>query len=364
MDRLSLVLAVSTLADAAGVVVFAVLSGTRRWLWAAFAAVAWLVKLVALGIAGLEPLFGAAHLVWLDVIIVIPLAGALLAVRGRPTALRILGGLAVLLAPAGAYASLIEPSRLEVTRVTVPIAPQRDAGSTLRVGVIADLQFERVTEHERNAVDRLMRLEPDLILVPGDVHQGADAVLREELPEIRKLLGRLRAPGGVFLVQGDQEKGDEAELVARGTGVRVLDDEVIRTEVVGRRVTIAGVSIRYRDPPALRALRELEQRPEEGDLRLVLAHRPDTVVDLPLRTRADLVVAGHTHGGQLQLPLIGPLFTASELPRDVGAGGLHEVGEGRRVFVTRGVGVERGQAPKLRFLAPPEVVLLTFAPAP
>ena len=99
MDRLSLVLAASTLADAAGVVVFAVLSGRRRWAWAAFAAVAWLVKLVALGVAGLEPLFGTAHLVWLDVIVVVPLAGALLAVRGRHTVLRILGGLAVLLAP-------------------------------------------------------------------------------------------------------------------------------------------------------------------------------------------------------------------------------------------------------------------------
>jgi histidine ammonia-lyase len=61
----------------------------------------------------------------------------------------------------------------------------------------------------------------------------------------------------------------------------------------------------------------------------------------------------------MSLPLIGPLITLSSLPRQVGAGGLHEL-DGRRVYVSRGVGVMRGQAPRIRFNAPPEVSLLTL----
>jgi uncharacterized protein len=362
VDRLSIALALSTLADAAGIVVFAWLRGPARWIWAAVASGLWLLKLVTLGVLGLEPLFGTVHLLWLDVILVVPLAGLLLVVRARWAPLRAAGALAVLLAPAGAYASFVEPSRLVVTRVDVPLAPERGGGGPLRVAVLSDLQFERVTGHEREAVDRALALKPDLVLLPGDVHQGSDDVLREELPEIRTLLRRLRAPGGVFFVGGDQERGGEAELVTRGTGVRLLEDEIVRTRVAGRAVTIGGIGVRYDEPRPVGLIRTLERAPGDRDVRLLLAHRPDAATNLATRSRIDLVVAGHTHGGQLQLPLVGPLFTASRLPREVGGGGLHDLGGGRRVFVSRGVGVERGQAPRMRFLAPPEVALLTLAP--
>ena len=96
-------------------------------------------------------------------------------------------------------------------------------------------------------------------------------------------------------------------------------------------------------------------------MRLLLAHRPDVGLTLPGRPRTDLVVAGHTHGGQVRLPLIGPPMILSDVPREVAAGGLHNLGEGRRVYVSRGVGVEHGgHAPRLRFLSPPEISLLTL----
>lgn len=66
-----------------------------------------------------------------------------------------------------------------------------------------------------------------------------------------------------------------------------------------------------------------------------------------------------THGGQVQIPLFGAPLTLSSVARDVGSGGLHEL-EGRRIYVSRGVGCERGAAPRIRFLCPPEVSLLTL----
>jgi predicted MPP superfamily phosphohydrolase len=69
------------------------------------------------------------------------------------------------------------------------------------------------------------------------------------------------------------------------------------------------------------------------------------------------MLSGHTHGGQVALPWIGPIFTNSPLPNRIGAGGLHERA-GTRLYVSRGVGMEAGFAPPIRFLCRPEISLL------
>jgi hypothetical protein len=77
------------------------------------------------------------------------------------------------------------------------------------------------------------------------------------------------------------------------------------------------------------------------------------------RPAVDAIVAGHTHGGQVQIPGFGPLITLTEVPRSWAAG-LTELPWGGWLFVSRGVGMERAAAPRLRFWCPPEVALLTF----
>ncbi|HEX2086466.1 MAG TPA: metallophosphoesterase [Solirubrobacteraceae bacterium] len=328
-------------------------------------AAALLAALAAKGIAmvglGLDT-FGVAHVLWLDLVVVAPVAGVLVVVLLRGP-VRALGVLALLLAPLGAYASLVEPERLAIERATVDLPPERAGRAPVRIGVLADLQFERVGDHERAAVAALMRERPDVIVLPGDVHQGSAGSFARELPAIRALLRRLRAPGGVFAVQGDSESVAKLRRAAAGTGVRVLVNETADVRVGDRRVAVAGLELEHWSPFARDLLRRFAAQPGRGDVRVVVAHRPEPVLALPPRTRVDLVVAGHTHGGQVQLPLLGPPFTASNLPRAVAAGGLHEL-DGRRIYVSRGVGVERSQAPKLRLGAVPEVSVLTLRTAP
>jgi predicted MPP superfamily phosphohydrolase len=306
--------------------------------------------------AGVEIPFGFLHVLWLDLVVVAPLA--LMATRRLP-----LAAAGVALAGVGLYASFVEPGRLVVERARLPLAAERAGGKPLRLGVISDLQFSRLGDHEREAVDRLAAERPDVIVIAGDFHQGSTASFERELPRLRALLRRLRAPGGVYAVQGDAESPAQLRRVVAGTGIRLLDAELARSRVRGRRLTIGGVALDYDSPDARSLARRLEEAPGRGDIRLLLAHRPDVVYQLRPRTRVDLVVAGHTHGGQLQLPLVGPPMIASRVPREVGAGGLHEL-NGRSLYVSRGVGVERGQAPKLRLGAPPEVALITLTSPP
>jgi uncharacterized protein len=317
------------------------------------------ILLVELGVS--VP-FGVLHVLWLDLVVAIPLAALLLLVLTRRRTGRLVRAgavAAVLLAPVGAYASFVEPERLALERAELELDPRREGDRPLRIGVIADIQCEEVGDHEREAVDRLMAERPDLILLAGDYHQGAGPKLGEELPALRSLMGRLDAPGGVFAVQGDVESVAEARQVMAGTGVRLLVNEVERVRIGDRRVSVAGIALAYWSRDAGRTLARLEQRAGHGDVRIALAHRPDAVRRLSPDTRVDLTVAGHTHGGQVQLPLVGPLTISSKLPREVGAGGLHEL-DGRRIYVSRGVGAERAQAPRLRLGAVPEVSLITL----
>ena len=91
---------------------------------------------------------------------------------------------------------------------------------------------------------------------------------------------------------------------------------------------------------------------------LVLGHATQFALG---RIGADLLVTGHTHGGQVCLPLVGPLVTSSKLPKRHSAG-LLDLADGTQVYVSRGIGMERGHAPRLRFLCRPELTVLELVP--
>ncbi len=260
----------------------------------------------------------------------------------------------------GIDATFIEPFRLRVETARVAVSPQRAGAEPIRIGVLTDLQTNGVTAYERSAVALLMAQHPDIVLLPGDVFQGSAAQFDATRDALRDLFARLaEAPGGVFLVLGDTD-GDGQHLweMLRSTPVRFLVNETTRINVRGRRITIGGTELRYNTSAARGIVEGLEHAAEDDDIRILLAHRPDVVLGLQPQSRIDLVVAGHTHGGQIVVPGFGPLMTLSSVPRAVAAGGFHQL-EGNRIYVSRGVGCERNQAPRIRLFCPPEVSLLT-----
>jgi predicted MPP superfamily phosphohydrolase len=89
-----------------------------------------------------------------------------------------------------------------------------------------------------------------------------------------------------------------------------------------------------------------------------MGHRPDFALG---EVDSDLLVAGHTHGGQVRLPFFGPVMTLSNVPRSWAAG-VTKLPGNRTLVVSRGIGMERGGAPELRFLCRPELVVLTIVP--
>ncbi len=257
-------------------------------------------------------------------------------------------------APLSVWASFIEPYRLRLERVDVPLSTNPAPRERLKVVVIADLQTDRITDYEHDAVTRALAEQPDLILLPGDFFQGTDAQFATELPAYRALLNRLAAPAGVYACQGNLDHDQRLRTLFAGTSVRVLRNETIVTRLRGCRIALTGVDW----PRRSRAdtARRLPSGRPAADVHIVLSHSPAAVHYFP--GPFDLLVSGHTHGGQVVIPGFGPLAVAA-VNRTVAAGGLHEV-DGRLVYVSRGVGMERSTAPPLRLFCPPELSVLTL----
>ena len=256
----------------------------------------------------------------------------------------------LVLAALAAYACLIEPDRLEVTHHELPSAK---VSRPLTIVVVADFQANRIGKYERRVLRTVAKQNADVILFAGDQIQEYDAARRKRLHEEFRAAYReagIAARHGVYAVKGNVDSPDWEDLFA-GLDVRTFS----RTETLD----VAGVRLTGLVRNSSRDV-DFRLRDDGERFHIVFGHHPDYALG---DVQADVLLAGHTHGGQVQLPFIGPLLTLTRVPRKWAAGGRTDLGEGRTLIISRGTGVERGSAPRIRFLCRPELVVLHLLPA-
>jgi hypothetical protein len=257
-------------------------------------------------------------------------------------------GLIVLILGIAADAFLIEPQWLEVSDITL-VSPKLD--QPLKVVVVADMQTDRPGLYESHVLELTAAEDPDLVLMAGDYLQINDPEMYQiAVEELRKiLLGTQIDPHlGIFAVRGNVDHPDWVEIF-QDTEVKTFEST---TSLDLGPLILTGMSWRDSENPGLTV-----QRSEK--FHLVLGHSPNFSLG---NIQADLLIAGHTHGGQFQLPGIGPILTLSLVPREW-ASGLTEIAPGQFLLVSRGIGLERGAAPRMRFLCRPELIILHLEPA-
>jgi predicted MPP superfamily phosphohydrolase len=249
-------------------------------------------------------------------------------------------------------AFFIEPYWLEVSRVQLSY-PKLE--KPLKIAVIADLQTDVWGEYEREALRKTVAEKADMIMLAGDyLHIGKSErreVLRKQLNTFLKEIN-FSAPLGVYAVGGDIDNYSDFQNWPQnfaGLPVTVFTENKT-VKLPGMCVT--GITV------GDSMNREL-QVPECVGFHIALGHRPDFALG---DIRADLLVADHTHGGQVRLPFIGPIITFSQVPRQWAAG-VTKLPGNRTLVVSRGVGMERAYAPRLRFLCRPELVVIEVLPA-
>jgi uncharacterized protein len=253
-----------------------------------------------------------------------------------------------------------EPTDLRVRNHTIEMGRARGE-HTLRILHLSDIQVDHVGEYEERAIALAGAQGADLIVWTGDYVQPRLGSSRERATaDVNSLLRRrpLRAPLGVFAVRGDVDRDWPAVL--EGTGIKALGAETARLRLPGgRSLSLIGLTPGMSHGADREGLLALVRGAPAGDVRIVLGHGPDFVVHLAGAEAVDLALAGHTHGGQVVLPFFGPPYTKSSLPRRH-ASGL-SLFEGVPLHVSAGIGMERGSAPQIRFLCPPEICVIEVA---
>lgn len=249
------------------------------------------------------------------------------------------------------------PYDLQVRRHHVRLGAE-DHGS-LRLLHLTDLQTHAIRSYERGVFAQAAALKPDLIVFTGDYVQSRyRPTRRQATADLRRLLRetRLAPKYGFFAVQGDCED-DDWKSIFEGLDVTCLSNESRVIRLPGRRtLVLTGLDLRTSRFAEASVVRKALAAAPKGDRRIVIGHAPDFVAKLPQPSRIDLALAGHTHGGQIVIPGFGPPITFSQLPRRY-AGGLNRYRD-TPLHVSRGIGMERGSAPQVRFLCPPEICLI------
>jgi uncharacterized protein len=248
----------------------------------------------------------------------------------------------------GLYGYLYGRHRLEVTRAAVPVSGLPEALAGLRIGLITDIHRSGSVSHHdvAQAVSMLMAERPDLVVLGGDYVTWGDA---EYVGPAADALAPLSAPHGVFAILGNHDNDHDMPPALARHKFEVLRDARTRVTLRGESLDLVGIRFWTRRAADIARLAR-----GSAATTILLAHDPRRLTEAA-QLSIPLVLSGHTHGGQVVLPLIGAI-AAQKFPVVAGIGRRG----GTTIFVSRGVGTI--YVP-VRVNCPPEVAVLTLQPA-
>ena len=259
------------------------------------------------------------------------------------------------------YGAMVEPFRLQLTYLNVESDRMPVGTEPIRILHVSDLHVERLTRREEKLLELIEQVQADLIVITGDylnLSYVYDPVAQDD---VCRLLSRFSAPYGVYATLGSPPV-DERDVVPElfdGLPIRLLVDEWEVVELEGnRQLLLLGMDCSHHLLTDRQKLRQLVAESPNTMPNVLLYHAPDLMPEATGHG-IDVYLCGHTHGGQVRLPGYGALLTSSQLGKQFEMG-LYRNGR-TYLYVSRGVGLEGLSAPRVRFLAPPEITLVTIS---
>jgi predicted MPP superfamily phosphohydrolase len=221
-------------------------------------------------------------------------------------------------------------------------------------------------------------LAPDLIVLTGDylnLSYVDDPVAHADARRVLAALlsgGEHIAPAGIYAVLGSPPVDRNSASLFDGLPIRLLRDEAVTVDLPapdspagrhkpprgqGRRLALLGLDCSHDPERDAERLAAVAAKAPPGVFRVLLYHSPELMLVAP-RFDINLYLCGHTHGGQVRLPLYGAMITSSKLGKQFEVG--HYCLEGTHLYISRGIGLEGMGAPRVRFLCSPEITLFSL----
>lgn len=246
-----------------------------------------------------------------------------------------------------AYGSMLERHRVVVEQHEVKLSLGEHGPARLRAVSLTDFHFDPLYEtgYLEECVKRANALKPDVILLTGDFISSTS----ERIGDLAEVLGGLQAGTGIFACLGNHDFWDDPFRLQRALqskGIEVLMDQHTRVTCRDGQLLIAGMNSAWSGKPNWG---RVASGFKAQDRALVLMHEPDYADQLARDDRAVMQFSGHTHGGQVRLPLLGALRLPS-WGKNYQAG-FYDVRK-LKLHVNRGIGTVHYH---VRFLCPPEI---------
>ncbi len=247
------------------------------------------------------------------------------------------------------YGYFVEPYRIEVTTIEIQTDKLRE--TSFRIVQISDTHCDLKLRNEKRLVKLVNSVEPDVVVFTGDSINTPGA-----LPAFKEMMCGLDAEVGKYAVRGNFDAWYWSRLdVFDATGFDVLDEKSVTVVKGAESIRISGLGVGHSELCS-QVLNDVSAE----QFSVLLYHYPDLIEEVG-DLKVDLYLAGHTHGGQVALPLYGALVTLSKHGKKYEAG-KYVVG-GTILYVNRGIGMEGGRTPRVRFWARPEITVFDIVPA-
>jgi len=257
----------------------------------------------------------------------------------------------------GIYATFIEPYMLFIKKIEIKSPKIK---TPIKILHITDIQSTNVGWYEKKVFKKISELNPDIVCHTGDYLQNLrGANLKFNLKKLSDLVSGLPDTTYQFAVGGSTDYRYKLNEIFTGKNIFPLIDNSVEIKInndIFRVIGLTEKSIFNLASPAV-----LNENISDTAYNILLGHQPDLIYHLRWKKNIDLCLAGHTHGGQVNIPLYGPIITMSGVEKKY-ARGFNKI-ENTYLNVSNGVGVEHLQnVMPIRLFCPPDITLITIKP--
>src|ERR1700754_1852142 len=257
----------------------------------------------------------------------------------------------------GVWAFIIEPNKLVVHPESIALPGWPTKLNGLKVAALGDIHAGSLFINDaklREIVELTNSQHPDLIVLLGDFMAQNGIFKWEVAPEkIATGLKDLKAPLGVYAVLGNHDwwfNGDQVRSALESVAIKVIDNQVTQLTRDHDSFWLVGLADSWTQE---QKIKETFAKVPAGGRVIAITHNPDVFLQMPANCL--LLIAAHTHGGQVNLPYFGRLVVPSNYGQRFAAGKIDE--DGKQLFVTTGIGTS---IVPVRFRVPAEIAVLTL----